>query len=608
MLNPAAIESMLSGLRPRERAALTLVQQYGGTIAAPILEREYGAVRSLADYPNPREYLLALEQPPTPTERLWALGLLLTPRDHLRSYVIPHDLLALLPLVSPRQRQLQLATAPTPAQMVPGDPHQLEEAVLALLALAQDGNITVTPSGALSRAALKLLAQRLPNHPPTEREIRLQFARQIGAGAGLFKHTGDTLRPARAALEWLQLPAAARTARLLAGWRESAWDELTQLVGLRVQHALFRDIAGAKRSALALVSQAPAGHWVALSDFIAQVQQVEPDFARPDGRYDTWGLLSRTRLPLDGFIHWEAVEGEQLRAIITGTLFWLGIVDLGFEDGRPIAFQISRLGAALLANTEPPPEPPAERLFVQPNFEIIAPPFLSPYARFQLGRIAERTSAQTVETYRLTRRSIQAALQRGIVCDDMLRFLRDYSTAEVPSNVAATLRDWAGQYGRVSLRRGAVLAADDALLLEQLRRDKRVRMPTSEALNEYSCLVREADVPALAERLHRAGYGVAGDTEAPQAPLRDHDLEVIVAALEFYAGACTALGTEHTASAALRRRVARLLPEVQLNRAHRASQAALAQLRKQLEARAMSSEEVIASDEQSTDHHQQFIG
>src|SRR5690242_12893895 len=155
MLEPAAIERLLASLSPRERAALTLVQQHGGSIAVPVLEREFGGVRSHADYPNPRAYLLALEQPPSPTERLWALALLIATPDDLRNsasdrgraYTIPADLLALLPPVPAREMELRLLPAAVPEQVAAGDREFVERNLLILLSLAQDGLLEVIPAG-----------------------------------------------------------------------------------------------------------------------------------------------------------------------------------------------------------------------------------------------------------------------------------------------------------------------------------------------------------------------------------------------------------------------------------------------------------------------------
>jgi len=590
MLDPQAIARIVAALGPRERAALALAQQYGGRIPAPVLEREFGGVRAHANYPNPRAYLLALEQPPSPIERLWAMALLIAPSEADHAYVIPADLLPLLPPVPPRPGRLQLTPAKQPAQIVEADPRFLEQNLLLLLSLAQDGQLEVIPTGGMNKASLARIARQW--HPKEafkgawreEHWPYIQFVRRIAEGAGLLRVAADSrLRPTHAALEWLKQPPIERARKLLEGWVASKWDELVSFEGIKIQRGYFRDLPAAKRAMLRLIGQISPYQWVLLADFVAQVKRVEPDFARPDGRYDTWGLLSYTRQPLNGFAHWEAVEGEQLKHVAGGSLRWLGLTDVGTDGERAASFRLTQLGAALLAGADGPPAPPVEPLVVQPNFEVVAPLFASPYARFQLGRIAEHTSRDTAEVYRLTKRSIQAALERGISYEDAVRFLREYSAQELPQNVVASLREWAGQHGQVTLRRGVLLEAQDSLVLEQIKRDKRVRMPAAEPLTKHAWLLREGDAPEFAERLRKAGYGLAGDGDNPHMPLREHDLTVLFAALEFYAGACAELGIEGDASGALRKRVARLLPDRALNRAFQNSHEALQRLKQRLE-------------------------
>src|SRR5262245_14684549 len=120
LLRPDTLASVLASLGPRERAALERVQQHGGTLPAAVLEREFGRVRDHANYPNQRAYLLALEQPPSPTERLYTLALLLPHQDG-RSYAIPPDLLALLPPIPERIRTLRLAPTAEPEHSTPAD-------------------------------------------------------------------------------------------------------------------------------------------------------------------------------------------------------------------------------------------------------------------------------------------------------------------------------------------------------------------------------------------------------------------------------------------------------------------------------------------------------
>jgi len=412
MLDPATIERLLASLSPRERAALTLVQQHGGSIAAPVLEREFGGVRSHADYPNPRAYLLALEQPPSPTERLWALALLTAASDHSRNlasergraYAIPADLLPLLPAVPAREVGLHLAPTTTPEQVTAGDREFLERNLLILLSLGQDGLLEVIPSGGMNKASLARVAKQWDPNDKFQGAWRedhwpyMQFVRRVGEGARLLRVGADAkLRPTREALEWLRLSALERTRSLLEGWVVSSWDELASFGRIKVQRAYFRDLPLAKRAILRLLGQLPAGEWVAYDQFVAAVKRVEPDFARPDGRYDMWGLLNYARQPINGFEHWDEVEGRQLLDVAGGTLRWLGLTDVGANGERAVSFRLNPLGAALIAGAAPPPEPPIEPLVVQPNFEVVAQVYATPYARFQLGRVAERTPSDTAE-------------------------------------------------------------------------------------------------------------------------------------------------------------------------------------------------------------------
>jgi hypothetical protein len=591
LLQPEAVARVYAALGPRERAALTLVQQHDSTIPAAVLEREFGVVREHTRYPNQRVYLLALEQPPTPTERLYTLALLLPVQQGPgRSYAIPPDLLAQLPPAPPFDHTLRLADAGPPEAEIAADMRIAEHFLLALLALGQDGLLEVIPTGGLNKASLVRVAQwrdAADKFKGASREDHwpfVSFLRRVAEGAGLLHAGADAqLRTTRAALDWLQQPPTERARRLLDGWVNSSWDELVHFLGMKVQSRYSRDLPRAKRSILQLLGQAPPGQWVALDALVAEVRRVAPDFARPDGRYDTWDLISYTRQPLNGFEHWEDVEGQQLRTIAGSTLRWLGLADLGMQGDDPVSFRLNSLGAALLAGTAEPAEIPAEPLVVQPNFEVIAPAFASPYARFQLGRVAARTPGKDdTEIYTLTKKSIQAAIERGIAFDDIVRFLREHGEREPPQNIVATLREWAGQQGQVSLRHAVVLEAADAALLAQISGDKRVKLPAVERLTKTAWLLREADSAALSERLRKAGYGLSGDGADLNTPLKEHDMAVLFAALEFYTHACAQLGIEGDVSHALRMRVARLLPEKQLNRAYQTSRAAIQRLKERL--------------------------
>ena len=598
LLKPATLNQLLMALGPRERAALQFVQQRGGSVPTAVLEREFGVIRTHARYPNQRAYLLALEQPPSPAERLYMLAFLLPVRfsrwadAQPDAYAIPTDLLQLLPPTPERDRTLRVAPADEPEHAYQSSYMLIERFVLILLALAQDELLEVIPSGGLNKASLVRIAKwRDPKDQVKGawREEHWPFVglvRHVAEGAGLLRAGADAkLRPTREALVWMRQPIQERARQLLEGWGASRWDELVSFLGMKLQRAYDRDLGGTKRATLDFFRQIPPGQWVDFDAFAAAVKQVEPDFARPDGRYDSWGLSNYARQPIDGFEFWDDVEGQQLKSVAGTTLYWLGVTDLGMQGDKAISFRVNDLGAQALgmASSTRAALPETELPVVQPNFEVIVPAFASPYARFQLGRIAARTPDKgDVEIYTLTKKSIQAALERGISHEDILRFLREETGREPPQNVAATLREWAGQHGQVTLRRGVLLETEDAALLEQIRRDRRVKLPAVEQINDRAWLLREADAQPLAERLRKAGYGLAGDGGEIESPLKENDMAVLFAALDFYDVACEQLRIQSDVSDALRRRVMRLLAEKQINRAYQASRDVLRALEERL--------------------------
>lgn len=592
ILRPDRVRAVVAKLQPREREALQRLQAHGGTLPAPVVEREFGVVREAENYANPRAYLLALSAPPSPTERLYLLGLAqLQQHGASRSYMIPADLLALLPPVPGASARIAIAPAAAPPKEFAGNAHSFERYLLALLTLAHEGAIDLIPSGGMTKASLLRLVRMwdakaaLNGVSREEHLVYFQFLRQVGEGTNLLRAGSDAkLHPTREAIEWMRLPTFDRARRLLDGWAESRFDELASFAGMKFARAYGRDVTRAKRALLRLVAQVPAGEWIAFDEFIVAVKTVEPDYARPHGLYDTWGIQSFSRVPLDGYVHWERVEGEQIRGIVGGSLHWLGLTDVGMDGKTPTSFRLSAVGAALLQDTAPPTTPPTERLVVQANFEVLVPPYTSLYDQFQLARMAERITQNDVAVFKLTRRALQAAIERDAAFEDIERFLAEASGRPLPQNVAATLREWAKQHGRVGIRRVVLLETDDAALMQQLRHDKRLRFPEAEQLTDTAWLVREGDAPQLAERLRKAGYGLASDNHdmQPNVPLSEHDLTVMIAALEFYATASGMLEIEGEASVALRRRATKLLPEKALNRAFQTSRAAAQALRNRL--------------------------
>jgi hypothetical protein len=605
-LTPAMVAHMLATLTPPERAALDRVLAEGGTLPAAILEREYGAVRLPAEYANPRTFLLNLPEPPTTTERLFILGLILpSQQGRMRVYTIPVDLRPLLPTVPPPDRTLHLSPASDPPIVIPADLAALEQNILTILVLAQAGDLIVVPGRGINKASLLRLAKRWGMSKDDLRGITYEqhwryvhFLRLLLQGAGLLRITAEQeLRPTSLVTDWLQASQLERRRRLLEGWVQSEWDELKRFLGIEIKgYAFERDLTATHRAITDILARVPPNTWITWEALLDEVLRVMPDFARPSGVYDTWRLVDYRGQSLDGFEHWRDVEGELLKATIGGSLRWLGLIDYGgvpqaenAEYSEPVAFRLTALGAALLNVGPAPSEPDYEPLVVQATYDIIVPPRAAPFDRFQVERVAKwvsGTDSDEAAVYRLTKASVQQAVAQGIDSDAIIRRLEQATAVELPQNVVYSLREWSEQHGQLTLSQAALLRADDPLLLEQVRRDRRLRMPPVEELDTQTWLLDENDAVALAEALRKAGYGLAGAVNPATGPaLKERDLTVLAVALKFYIRACAELQIDHDASAAMLRRFERLLNERRRTTADQLVSAALTALHEALKRR-----------------------
>lgn len=589
MTDPQRVARQWQRLSDLERAALTRVLQENGSVPVAIMQREWGSVREPGGFEHPRAYLQALQSPATPTERLFSMGLIVRGNDERGAiYRIPNDLRALLPEPPPRDRALHVTTSAAesgdPAGTLPAD-----ELALRLLTLAYQSDLKTLADGALNKASLVLLARSWsPDEMERVRGARREadwplaaIVRSAAVEAGLLRRTGDgLLRPTPQAIDWLRATRAERMRRLLDGWYAAPIDDLALLCGLRwkggAPYTLNR--SATRRALLRLIGTLPAQGWIDAHEIVAEIRRVEPDFQRRDGRYDTWLLYDRAERLVSGWPDWNRVEGELIRQTLAGPLRWLGIVD---QDATGERVRITSLGAHLLMDAPAPDDPPAPPLLIQSTFEVLCPPGVSPYARFQLMRIAERERDGTVAVYRLTRRALLHAIERGVEVADVLRFLQEQAAGPLPPAVAYTIREWGGQAEQVRLASAVLLETDDPVVMAQLRNTRRSAGIDGELIAPTVLRLPEGSADEIAERLRQAGFGVRDSRIDPQRPLDERDLRALVTAALVYTRICGELGLPCDISTAMLQRIARLVPPRVVAEAEAAAAQAVQRLQNQ---------------------------
>lgn len=166
---------------------------------------------------------------------------------------------------------------------------------------------------------------------------------------------------------------------------------------------------------------------------------------------------------------WLKQEYPWLVGAFTTWLYFLGLVELSVQNGRPVGFRLTDIGRAAFhpelepvskAESTPSGEASAHPAWVvQPNFDIIV--YLDRVGAPQLAfleRHAERTkSHHHTAQYRLTRESVYRGMESGTTLTDLLDRLQAGCQVELPQNIVVELREWASLRERVVLRRSARL-------------------------------------------------------------------------------------------------------------------------------------------------------
>ena len=516
MLEPGAAKRLVEDLSAGAREALETVLMGDGVVPGHRLSLNYGSIRRLGPAAIDRE--MPWLTPDSALEELYYKGLLYRAyaavgEYHGEVYFVPQALWEPLSGVV-GESALDRLKRNEPSS-VRSDPRALMEDMLVALVFLRRTRLSASNSEGERRAPLASLLQHLgPRLSGSDAESLALVWRLLWRSRLIHEEDGR-LQPSLRARDWLRLPDRRRARGLVRAWRtDPYWDDLARVPSLRCDDSAGRaSPLVARHNLLSVLAVCPEGVWLSLDALVAHVKRVHPDYMRPDGDFDGLDVRdAQSGERLSGFASWERVEGALARHAVSSTLHRLGVVALGYdgEGSPPVAFRISAERRAWLAQDEAlqlkegKPEMPATAT-VAPSFAVTIPLEGTLYERYQLERFAEWLSQDGAATFRITPDSIWKSQDEGIKIEQVLSFLGRIGRGGVPDVVTRTLRAWGGRFGRVFIRKAAVLRTDDARTMEQLRDNDEISALLGEALGPTTCLVEEAQVQPLTELLKTLG-------------------------------------------------------------------------------------------------------
>lgn len=508
MLAQVDVRQEMEYLEPEEQSALNDLVGQGGRVPVAVFERQHGEVRLMG--PGRMEREEPWLDPISATESLWYRGFLYrgfdeTPEGAIEFYFLPKEMLAQFSTVAAVPNG-GLTTAVSPTSLTPVasvDPTTATDAsadavddLTSLLALAQRTGLQ--PDKLPDLTALLIDADR------ERRSLLLTLADEMG----VLRRSEGSLRPTRAALDWLQKSREAQLRAIVEAWSNSAWNDLCHTPGLICEGEGWQNDPILARTAL--LERLPRnGDWYRIRDIVDQMRAYDPDFQRPDGNYDTWYLRDAATLQsLSGFGSWDRVEGRLLRFLLEGPLRWLGMTETASElPSGEACYRLSDRALSWLLDEPAPTDEVRVPLVVQPDGTILVPYNAGRYERFQAARVAdlEPMAPGKLYRYRITPASLESAKEQGIAPDRVVQFLSKASGRPVPASVQRGITRWSERGVEGRLQRVVVLRVGDEAILETLRTNPKTRDLIAESLGELVVVIRAGDWEAFRQATAQLG-------------------------------------------------------------------------------------------------------
>lgn len=184
--------------------------------------------------------------------------------------------------------------------------------------------------------------------------------------------------------------------------------------------------------------------------------------------------------------------GRAVEDLLVKDLFSLGLVDVALRGTEVAGVRLSRLGRRVLVGA---PEIPASRtkpLIVNPDFEmLVLPEGDVDELLLRLDRIAVRERTGEVVHCRLDRGRVERAAVDGTTPDEIVSMLTKHARAELPQNVAYTIRSWCENVRSAALEAGVLFVASDPAVVQAVLAHPLLRGLVARVVDDKTLFFRE---------------------------------------------------------------------------------------------------------------------
>ncbi|MFN3761608.1 MAG: helicase-associated domain-containing protein [Anaerolineae bacterium] len=377
-------------------------------------------------------------------------------------------------------------------------------------------------------------------------EERLEFLFSLLVAAGVFQPGSPVTLWPEVKAQFLSQDDETRQAILVRTYFQmSNWSELWLL--LRRQPApplrlwriasrsyltparLSEDLVRFRHLVLRALASLPDGRWVMLEDLFRLMRILWPRFDQTVWQTylyyqgtGSWFLTeagSETPLNPADERHWQLAQGNFIRTLIAGPLYWLGLADLRWRDGHLSAFRLHNLADLYWDRVEAPtaprpaavsarPVPPEDAVRTEHHTVHVRPSAIPVQAHTLLDRIARLETATADRfVYRLDPHAVYKAFEAGATLSEILEGWEKWMPVPMPEDIRSLLTGWWEAYGRVRIYENLTVIefGDDYALAEM----KAVTSLSEHLIAEISprlVVIPQQAVSRLVAELEAAGY------------------------------------------------------------------------------------------------------
>lgn len=493
MDNPEIIKEIYEVLPEKVRQAFDTLLDNGGKIPWAKFARDFGEIQVMGSARRDRERPDL--NPATPTEYLWyrafiGRAFLSTETEPQEFAYIPEEIFSYLEPAHIQKKQIpgRSATSKETQTILPVSDKILDD-ICTLLAAIRNG------------FSIDILRDYC--------DVPVEFLNPLLIDLKLISKKG-ILDPDQVRL-FLESPREISLLQLVNHWIENKQlNEMELIPDFIIEGVLDRNHQKVRQFLLDQISLIPTGQWWNLESFVAYVYQINPDFQRPAGNYDTWYIKkAETGEYLRGFEHWDAIDGTFLRFMLTGPLFWLGLVDLASSesDSNIQAFKCSNWYADLLSN-QPPGSIKQEdvKLLIDSYGKIVIPLRFSRTIRYQISRFCDwNGKSKDGYAFQISPISLQRAKDQGLKINHLLKIVQSVIPHPFPPKLKNALEKWENHGTLAHFTHAILLHVADPEAINQLQTTS-VKKFIQAVLNPNTVVVLPNGVEQVRKVLIEMGY------------------------------------------------------------------------------------------------------